>query len=532
MKFQSVDLAQAVGHILAHSIKVTDGVLKKGNVLTDVDIAALSKAGQNFATVAMLEKGDIAENEAVQRLADAFTGAHMRITPPVAGRINLIAECDGILSLCPKTIDAFNTVDEAITIATLPNYARVREGMLLATLKIIPYAVHDDLLKNATSIIDSKTVEVHRFKERSCDVILTKTSELKPSLLTKAERVIKTRVSPLGLHVETCNIVEHTEAAVSNALQNAKSDMVLILGASATSDRRDVVPAGVIAAGGSVTRFGMPVDPGNLLVVAKHDDRPVVGLPGCARSPAINGVDWVIERLCAGLPIENDEIAKMGVGGLLKEIPDRIQPRLQKSKPSSGATVIMLAAGRSRRMYGDDKLLRNVYGIPLLRHCVQTALASDAKECVVVIGKDADKHRKALDGLPVKIVEAADADLGMSASLRAGILALDHTPESVLIAFSDMPDLSKYHFNTLITKCNSIGGKPIICPVTQNGSRGHPVLFDAAYLENLTALEGDVGAKSILKSVPDAVHEVQMDDSVILDLDTPEAWAAWEAKQP
>ncbi len=532
MKFQSVDLTKALGHILAHSIKVANGVLKKGSVLTKSDIIALSETRQHSVTVAMLEEGDVAENQAVQRLADAFVGTDIQITSPVAGRINLIAESDGVLSLCPKAIEAFNAVDETITIATLPNYTRVRQGMLLATLKIISYAVHKSLLEQASDLINQKTFQVHRFQEQSCDVILTKVDGFKPSLLTKAEKVIKTRVNPLGLRVDTCIVVDHTEAAISAALKGAKNDMVLVLGASATSDCHDVVPAGIVGAGGRVKRFGMPVDPGNLLVLAEYKGRPVIGLPGCARSPAMNGVDWVLERLCAGLPVENADITKMGVGGLLKEIPDRIQPRLQKSEPNSGATIIMLAAGRSRRMEGDDKLLRKVHGIPLLRHCVKNALASDAKNCVVVIAKDAHQHRKAVDGLPVRIVEAVDADLGMSASLRAGILALDHVPESVLVAFSDMPDISKDHFNTLINKYNFIDGNPIICPITETGTRGHPVLFDAAYLENLTALEGDVGAKSILKSVPDTVHEVKMDNAVVLDLDTPEAWAAWEAKQP
>ncbi|KAB7615983.1 NTP transferase domain-containing protein [Amylibacter sp. SFDW26] len=532
MKFQSVELAQAQGHILAHSAKVKNGLLKKGSVLSGADIQSLSDMGQNAVTVAILEQGDVAENDAVQILADAFTGTNIEITPPVAGRINLIAQCDGILSLNAETIDSFNAVDEAITIATLPNYARVRKGMLLATLKIISYAVQDKLLKGAINLIDDKTIEIQSFTRKSCDIILTKIDGFKPSLLTKAETVIRTRVAPLNLHVEICSVVSHTEEAVADALNKTTNEMVLILGASATSDRNDVIPAAIVTAGGSVTRFGMPVDPGNLLVLAEYKGRSVVGLPGCARSPAINGVDWVLERLCANLSVGMDDVAKMGVGGLLKEIPDRIQPRLKKSEENTGATVIMLAAGRSRRMRGDDKLLRTVNGIPLLRHCVQTALASNANECVVVINKGAIYHREALDGLPVKIIEANDADLGMSASLRAGVLGLDHTPTSIFVAFADMPDLTKNHFNTLINKYNDTQGKPIICPVTQNGSSGHPVLFDAAYLENLTALEGDVGAKSILKSVSDAVHEVQMDDAVVLDLDTPEAWAAWEAKQP
>jgi len=202
------------------------------------------------------------------------------------------------------------------------------------------------------------------------------------------------------------------------------------------------------------------------------------------------------------------------------------------SSLTTGITAIVLAAGRSSRMRGDDKLLRQVHDVPLLRHCVEQVLASDVTDCVVVIAKGMQKHRTALAGLSVSIVEATDADLGMSASLRSGVLALEHKPKVVFIAFADMPDVNKNHFNRLIAEYDKIGGPSIICPAAQNGSRGHPVLFDAAYLQKLTELTGDIGAKPILQSVPEAVHEVQMDDAVILDLDTPEAWAAWHAKQP
>ena len=74
----------------------------------------------------------------------------------------------------------------------------------------------------------------------------------------------------------------------------------------------------------------MPVDPGNLLVLGDLRGQPVIGLPGCARSPALNGADWVLERVACGLDITDDDIAGMGVGGLLKEIPLRPQPREPK----------------------------------------------------------------------------------------------------------------------------------------------------------------------------------------------------------
>ncbi|MBE9475877.1 MAG: NTP transferase domain-containing protein, partial [Proteobacteria bacterium] len=323
-------------------------------------------------------------------------------------------------------------------------------------------------------------------------------------------------------------IVDHTEQAVAKALGAAKSDLVLILGASATSDRRDVIPAGIILAGGRIERFGMPVDPGNLLVLGQHQGCAVIGLPGCARAPALNGVDWVLERICADMPLSAADISRMGVGGLLKEIPDRIQPRMQPPLAKSGVTAVLLAAGSSSRMRGEDKLLRRVGNATLLRHCVEVALASDIDHCIVVLKKGAADHRKALKGLAVKIVEVDDPGLGMSASLRAGIFAMKTKPKAVLVALADMPDLTHEHFNRVIAAHDPDKSRFIICPTNPKGQRGHPVLFDAKFSENLAGLHGDTGAKAIVETVPEWVFEVPMDAAVSLDLDTPEAWNAWE----
>jgi len=528
MKFANVELTLAKGHILAHSITLERGSLKKGITLETDDLEKLMQAGQTHVTIAMLEMGDIAENTAAQTLANAFLTDGVKATQAFAGRVNLVADCDGVLSLSISAIEAFNTVNEAITIATLPNFARVKKGSLLATLKIIPYGVAEMQIAKAVQCLGQDAMQIHGFTPKSCDIILTRTAHFKASLLAKAEKALQARIIPLGLHMKSCRIVDHSTQAVADAILATKSDMVLILGASATSDRRDVVPAGIIAAGGQIKRFGMPVDPGNLLVLGSWNDRAVIGLPGCARSPALNGADWVLERLCADMPMETTDVIRMGVGGLLKEIPDRILPRMQRDQTRSGVTAILLAAGSSSRMRGIDKLMRKVGGVPLLRHCVEAALGSDIDHCIVVLKKGAVDHREALQGLRIKIVEVDDAGLGMSASLRAGILALNTSPKAILIGLADMPDLTSNHFNQVITAHNPDKNRYIICPINPNGKRGHPVLFDAKFSENLTSLQGDAGAKDIVKNVPEWVHEVPMDAAVSLDLDTPEAWDAWQ----
>ena len=121
----------------------------------------------------------------------------------------------------------------------------------------------------------------------------------------------------------------HDIAPLADAIAEAESaaDPILVFGASAITDRRDVIPAAIEQAGGRIAAFGMPVDPGNLLLSATLGGATVVGLPGCARSPKLNGFDFVLWRMRPGLPVGRTEIAAMGVGGLLTEIPTRPQPR-------------------------------------------------------------------------------------------------------------------------------------------------------------------------------------------------------------
>ena len=143
------------------------------------------------------------------------------------------------------------------------------------------------------------------------------------------------RLDRMGVPLAPRVVVRHREAELADAIKAAEGELVLILTGSATSDPLDVAPQALRQAGGHVERFGMPVDPGNLLFTGDHQGRPVIGLPGCARSPALNGADWVLERILCGAEVRSADIAAMGVGGLLKEIPTRPMPR-RGGSPQAG----------------------------------------------------------------------------------------------------------------------------------------------------------------------------------------------------
>jgi molybdenum cofactor cytidylyltransferase len=330
MEFGPAPLDRAEGAILAHSLMAGGQRLRKGLVLGPDEIALLRAEGVAEVTVARLHPGDVAEDAAATRLARALVpdpaAAGLALTEAFTGRVNLNATGPGIVDLDAAAIHAMNRIDPAVTLATLAPFARVSAGMLVGTVKIITYAVPEAALARACEVARA-AIRVRPVVLRSAGLLMTDVPGQQDKLIAKGRRAVEARLAALGMALAGVETVAHEMAAMAGALARLPGEMLLILTGSATSDLHDTGPEAVRAAGGTVARFGMPVDPGNLLFHGRLGARPVIGLPGCARSPALNGADWVLERLACGLAIGDDDIAAMGVGGLLKEIPMRPQPR-------------------------------------------------------------------------------------------------------------------------------------------------------------------------------------------------------------
>lgn len=535
MKFGIMPLGEAEGAFLAHSVSIGDLILKKGRVLGAEDIEGLRSAGVSSVTAARLDPDDIVEDDAAVRIAAAVMGNGLEARAPFTGRVNLFATTSGLLLLERQKIDDLNRVDEAITIATLPPLANVRQGQMVATVKIIPFAVSQAKLDRTLERADDAgngLMRVASYQPLDVQLIQTRLPSVKASVLDKTVGVTASRVSALGGRLIGESRCTHEIATLSARLSAAGGDLVLIAGASAITDRRDVLPAAIEAAGGEIVHFGMPVDPGNLLLLGRLQGRPVLGLPGCARSPKPNGFDWVLQRLFAGLDVTSDDIMAMGVGGLLTEIESRPQPRNrrpsggERMKDQGGVAGLVLAAGRSTRMGQDNKLLAEIDGLPMVVHAIEAMLASRADPVIVVTGHEAKAVRLAIGDRNVSFVHNPDYASGLSTSLGAGLDALPETAAGTLVGLGDMPRIRSSDIDRLIAAFNPSEGRAICVP-TVAGKRGNPVLFAREFLSEMRAVEGDVGARHLIGAHHDRVCEVEMDDdATLIDVDTKDALAA------
>jgi molybdenum cofactor cytidylyltransferase len=530
MRFGTFPLGETEGAILVHSLRAGSRLIKKGRVLMRTDLDQLREAGISDVTVARLESGDVPEDVAATRVAQALCGENIRVGAAFTGRVNLYAEKAGLVLLDGRRLDALNLIDESITAATLPRFAVVAPSEMVATVKIIPFAAPETAVNEAVRTAAAAPISIAAFQPKKVALVSTELPGQKKSLLDKNRSSLEARLVPLSGTLVFERRCAHDARLVADALRAgdaAGAELLLVFGASAITDRRDVIPAAIELAGGAVLHFGMPVDPGNLLLLGDLSGKPVIGLPSCARSPKVNGFDFVLQRMFAGLPVTREGIMRMGVGGLLQEIPTRPQPRdAEHASPLRAPRIaaVVLAAGLSSRM-GSNKLLAEWRGKPLVRWTAESALASEAKPVIVVTGHEAARIEAALKGLDVRVVHNPDYASGLSASLKSGIRAVPTSCDGAIVLLGDMPEINSDLIDRMIAAFSPADGRSI-CTAAHEHRRGNPVLWSRVYFPEIEALRGDVGAKELISVHEDVVCEIEAGGAVLRDIDTPDALAA------
>ena len=571
MKFGEIPLDDAEGAILAHTLRCPEAVLKKGTCLGPAQIAMLRRYGLKRILAARPGATDLHENSAAQRIAEACAGDGLTFCAPFTGRSNIIAQEGGLLCVNVEAVHRFNGVSPSITLATLRPDAAVQPGQLVATAKIIPFAVPQAELTDALAhITDALALAPYRALRVA---LVSSVLDGNDRLCGKIRRAIQHRLRPSGAQLIVERRPAHRPDAIAAALREARAaapDLVLVFSATAIVDAADHVPRAICAVGGTIERFGMPVDPGNLLVMAGWDGLPVIGAPGCARSISENGFDLVLRRFLVGRPMSGQDIARLGVGGLLKEITSRPQLR-QETGPGSSADAaagpgmpanlqagagaetakgaargapsdcasadivgLILAAGHSRRMGGSNKLLRHAGERTLLDRCLAGAQKSRLSDILVVTGHMHERISAVVQSHDARSVFNPDHREGMGASIRTGIRALRaRAPCGILIMLADMPDVDTGLIDRLVLAFGKVPqAQPAIIVAARGAMPGNPVLFSHHFFDELGALGGDRGGRAIIERHLSLVQRVEAGDAAFCDLDTPAAFAAHARRHP
>jgi len=532
MIFGEFRCEEAEGVMLAHTLNLGAKTLKKGRVLGAEDIALLKQAGIAVVTGARMDADDLDENTGAAEIAALLVGPNTEIRRPYTGRCNVHASTRGVLRVDAARIDALNQLDEAVAVGTLPDYALARPAQVLATVKIIPFAVTRELVERCRAIAaGGPLLRLAELQPRRAALIMGELPGMKENVFRGTVTATRNRLEGLGSRLALVLRCRHERSEYEAKLREARAagcDLLLVAGATVTKDRLDVVPAAVTAIGGTVDHFGMPVEPGNMLLLAHIGEVPVLVLPGCARSRRSNGLDWALQRLSAGLPLTRAEIMRMGVGGLIRSPlePEDEEEGEVESVPAVPAgmpnvAALVLAAGQSSRMGSVNKLLAGVEGVPMVLRAVNAALASKAASVTVVLGHEAEQVEALLAGRRVNLVRNPDHAQGMSTSLRAGLTALPAEAEAAVVLLADMPHVSAMHVDRLIDAFEA--KQPAIVVPQRNGKRGNPILWPREFFARMQTVRGDQGARGVLEANAGRIRFVDMDDDAIhADVDTPE----------
>ncbi len=531
MKIEYLDPNKSKGSILAQTYNLSGRTLSKGTHVSEEILELLNRENVKNILCAVPHEGDIHEDSAAEAISKALDENQLYAEEASTGRVNFRTPALSIVRYNRELIKKINLVDESIAFSIVEHNQLLAKNDLIATLKIIPFFVSKIYVEQVVSLIAKNEIfKVHRLEEKKVELIQTYYDWQKRSIFKATSNVTSSRLDALGCPLQKETLIPHDHKSLCSEIKSSidsGAQVLLISGASAITDRSDHIPKAILSVGGEIIQYGLAVDPGNLLLIGQIGNTTIIGMPGCARSPKLNGFDWVLQLLMANIPINKEELADMGAGGLLMEIASRPLPRaLAKSAKKREKKImgIILAAGNSTRMGKDNKLLRNIGGASLVRNTAVEMLKSDLDSCSIVLGYQSDKVAAVIKDLNINLILNPFWEEGQASSLKAALNTLDTSYSDLLVMLGDLPGVKSKHINKIIEEhLLANNRKSKITIPSFNGKKGNPVIWGRSFFPDLSNLEGDVGGRALFGQHPAAINLIDMDDeAVVTDTDTPE----------
>ena len=531
MKIEHLDPKESQGSILAQSYNLSERKLSKGTRVSKAIVELLNKENIKTILCAVPHENDLDEDAAAEAISNAIDRNRLYAEEASTGRVNFRTPALGVVRYNRELIKKINLVDESIAFSIVEHNQLLAKNDLIATLKIIPFFVSKIYVEQVVTLLSKYEIfKIHRLEEKKVEFIQTYYDWQKRSIFKATSNVTRSRLDALGCLLEKETLIPHDHESLCSEIKSSLdsgAQVLLISGASAITDRSDYIPKAILSVGGEIIQYGLAVDPGNLLLIGQIGNTTIIGMPGCARSPKLNGFDWVLQLLMANIPITKEELADMGAGGLLMEIASRPLPRaLSKSvnKREKKIMGVILAAGNSTRMGKDNKLLRNVGEASLIRNTVVEMLKSDLDSCSIVLGYQSDKVAEVIKDLNINLILNPLWQEGQASSLKAALNTLDDTYSDLLIMLGDMPGVKTRHINKVIEEhLLANNRKSKITIPSFNGRKGNPVIWGRSFFPDLSNIEGDLGGRALFSQHPAAINLLDVDDSAfVTDADTPE----------
>ncbi|WP_293982178.1 molybdopterin-binding protein [uncultured Clostridium sp.] len=338
---KKIETVNAVGHVLCHDITrivkdvVKDTPFRKGHVVTEEDIPVLLSLGKEHLYIWEKKEGMLHENEAAEILFDICKNDNMIGSEIKEGKIELIADCNGLFRVDVDRLDAINELDEIMIATRHTNYA-VKKGDKLAGTRVIPLIIEENKLKEAKKIAgDKPLLELLPYKNMKAGVVTTGSEVYHGRIKDTFTPVIINKLKEYGIEVCWHKIVDDDNEMIINAIKEIKesgAEMILCTGGMSV-DPDDLTPGAIKKSGAEIITYGAPVLPGAMFLLGYFNDgTPIMGLPGCVMYSKATVFDLVLPRVAAGLKVTKKDISRMGHGGLCFSCKVCTYPRCEFGK--------------------------------------------------------------------------------------------------------------------------------------------------------------------------------------------------------
>lgn len=524
MNIKTITTSDAQGCYLGRTIRHDGLVLRRGRKLDEDDICRLQNKNICHIDILKITENDVLEDEAANILAADLVAEGTYLTDSLRGRVNVHAAHAGLFSVDPTIVTKIHKLD-AITLATGRNMTTVNAGILLASLKIVPFMISKDMLEAVKRDIEP-ALRVFPWALKKISMVATTFSDEKSQRIqSKFLETTSTRLRQRGVQDILKHQILHEPSMVQEILARLPSDSpVLFLGAEASMENDDLLPSLPHV---TWTRAGIPTDPGNLMWVGKDHSvvgtpRDIIIVPGCARSLEHNGFDDVLDLLCSGHSLTRDRLDALAVGGLYKTTNIFSERGLQQQEYSLRS--IILAAGKGERFQNGPKPLA-----PWGQQTFVQQVHDLARPYQPLLVTRPDLVNSITSLLPnTQILSNQDWKNGISSSLKSGLAEIEDD-QDIIVFLCDMPAIRPETIAMLVQCYQQSDGSRAFAP-RYRGTRGHPVIIPRSMFSIIKETNGDIGLGPLLKEGINLCTVHVDDPGVVWDIDTNDDWTLIHGK--